>query len=205
MFNPLSIVAPYDTCQVINNCLQSYNTWGANDQQLDLIRDIQYSGNYYWQGLAIPGVSNRNVAANATINGTVVIPPGTYVTSIGVYASLWAARQGPLGSGGFKFKLYDKGTKASIFYGDYALDVTVGSQGDLGSIYNPVPSDTGMNTDIPFGPAYLMSPFIITGPVVLGWEIVNLANDTNLIQMLLSCAVPINSKSIGNVTVSKKR
>jgi hypothetical protein len=65
------------------------------------------------------------------------------------------------------------------------------------------PSDPGMNGDDPFGPAYLMSPFIISSPGVLGWELVNLNAVTAVFQVLLSIAVPINKQSIGHRTVSK--
>jgi hypothetical protein len=199
MFNPLSLVAPYDECQLINQ-LQAYNGFVTNDEQLDLLREIQYSGNYYWQGLAIPARANIVVAASQTINGTAVLPSGSYVTSVNAYASLWEDRVNP---GGFKFKLFDKGTKASIFYGDYCIDRIYASPMSLGTIYEPAPSDPGMNIDVPFGPGLLMSPFIITGPGVLGWEIVNLATAANTIQLMLSCAVPINRKSVGQVVVSK--
>jgi hypothetical protein len=199
MFDPLSIVAPYDENQFINQQLQAYNTWEANDEQLDLIREIQRSGNYYYEGLVIPNTALRLVGGNVTINGSVVIPPGSYVTSINCYASMWESQN----SGGFKFKIYDKGTKASIFYGEYGKDRVVASPMSIGTIYEPIPSDQGVNLDRPFGPGYLMSPFIISGPGVLGWEIVNLSVATNLIQLLLNCAVPVNLRSIGNMIVSK--
>lgn len=203
MFNPLDIVAPYDENQIINQ-LQAYNTWPPNDEQLDLIREIQTSGNYYWVGLAIPSSQSRLVAANATINGTAIIPAGTYVTSITAYASSEVARaQGGQASPGFKFKIYDKGTKASIFYGEYAVDRIIASDMLTTGIYQENPTDVGSNSDQPIGPAYLMSPFIVTNPGVLGWEIVNLATAANTIQLMLSCAVPVNKKSVGNMIVSK--
>jgi hypothetical protein len=200
MFDPLSIVAPYDENQFINNCLQAYNTCSWNDEQLDLIREIQQSGNYYYEGLVIPGVANRLVGPLATVNGSAVIPPGTYVTSINCYASMWEQQANV---GGFKFKIYDKGSKASIFYGEYGIDRVVSSPMSLGTIYDPVPTDQGMNADIPFGPGYLMEPFIISGPGVIGWEVSNLSGASNLIQLLLNCAVPVNLRSIGNMIVSK--
>ena len=203
MFNPLNLEAPYDECQVINNCLQAYNTWPPNDEQLDLLREIQRSGNYYWQGLAIPSAMNRLVPANGTINGTAILPAGSYITSITSYAAQETQDQ-RVNPGGFKFKIYDKGTKASIFYGDYALDRIVTSDMQVNGIYQFIPSDLGSNLDMPFGPAYVMSPFIVTGPGVLGWEIVNLSASANLIQLMLSCAIPINTRSIGNMIVNKR-
>jgi hypothetical protein len=194
MFDPLSLVGPhYDENQFINQ-LQAYNTWQPNDDTLDLYREIQASGNYYWQGLVFPDSSNRTVGPQATINGTLIVPAGTYVTSITHYSSL---------APGFKFKLYDKGTKASIFYGDYALDRIVSSNMLTTGIYATVPTDIGSNQDIPFGPAMLLSPFIVTGPGVIGWEIVNLGTDNNIVNVLVACAVPITHRSIGTTIVSK--
>jgi hypothetical protein len=196
----LTIQSPYDECQIINQ-LQAYNTWPPNDEQLDLMREIQYSGNYYWQGLAIPNTTNRSFAAYVTQNGTAIVPPGSYVTGITSYASQGEAAAGSVGT--FKFKLVDKSTKASIFYGDYAYSKIVSSEMQIGTIYDAVPTDQGSNQDTPFGTSLLMSPFIITGSGVLTWEIVNLAPVANVIQLLLSVAVPIGLRSIGQVVVSK--
>lgn len=195
IIDPLSIQYPYDECQTINQ-LQAYNTWKHNDERLDLLREIQYSGNYYWQGIAIPGsvFLTSGVPAKATINGVSVIPPGTYVTSITHYHSQPEA---------FRIKLYDKGSKASIFYGDYSHIIPIGSNMSGSGIYGTPPSDPGSNADLPFGPGYFMSPFIITGPGVIGWELVNASPNTNVIQLMLSCAVPITNRSIGNKVVSK--
>jgi hypothetical protein len=201
MHPSLSIDYPYDECQVINQ-QQAYNTWEANSEQLDLIREIQYSGNYYWQGLVFPQslylpstVNPTNgIPGLATVNGTSIIPAGTYVTSITAYSSQ---------PSGFRFKLYDKGSKASIFYTDYAFQRIVASSMLTTGIYQYAPSDPGSNLDQPIGPGYLMSPFIITGPGVLGWEIVNMSPSTNVLQVLLSCAVPIAARSVGQMVVSK--
>jgi hypothetical protein len=197
-----SIDYPYDENQFINQ-LQAYNTWKGNDELLDLMREIQSSKNYYWQGLCFPDSSylpnsfagaGNGVAGGGTLSGTLVIPVGTYVTSITHYSSQ---------SDGFRFKLYDKGTKASIFYGDYSYEKPVSSNMMTGGIYATTPSDAGSNSDIPFGPGYLMSPFIVTKPGVLGWEIVNESSSVNVIQVMLACAVPINQKSVGQIVVAK--
>lgn len=203
MFDPLSLVAPYDECEVLNK-LQAYNTSKGADEMLDLMREIQYSGNYYWQGLAFPssnyfpvsGNVGNGIGPNITINGSGVIPPGTIITNVLRYSSQ---------PEGFKFKLYDKGSKASIFYGDYGYDKNTCGEMNPSGIYATTPSDPGSNADIPFGPNYVMSPLIITGPGVIGWEVVNLSPLTNVIQVLLSCAVPIGNRSIGNVVVNKGR
>jgi hypothetical protein len=208
MVDLLSIKAPWDgDLQFINN-LQAYNASRGTDEMLDLIREIQSSGNYYWQGLVFPRGDNSTVAGFGTVEGTIQIPQGTFVTSITHYDTVEdenRAGGGALGWG-FKFKLYDKGTKASIFYGDYSLNRPVSSNMELhyGVGSNFPPSDPGMNLDNPYGPGYLMSPFIITNPGVLGWEIVNLDPNPSVIQVMLACAVPIRKDSIGQKVVSKR-
>jgi hypothetical protein len=204
MFVPqTSIDAPYDELAFIHN-LPVYNTCVGTDEMLDLIREIQTSGNYYWQGVAIPSSDKTLIPAMQTVNGTVQIPEGSYITAINFFIN----PEGlviPSAPEGYKIKIYDKGTKASIFYGDYALARTVGSdmQVQYGVGTNNPPSDPGSNLDDPFGQGYLMNPFIITNPGVLGWEIVNLSAVDAVIQLMLCVAVPINKRTVGHTTVSK--
>jgi hypothetical protein len=63
------------------------------------------------------------------------------------------------------------------------------------------------NENPPFGTGYLLSPFIVTPPGILGWELVsNDVSGTNqIVQVMLSCAVPINSQSIHTVLVEKTK
>lgn len=195
MFNPLSISGvDYDENQFINN-LPAYNASRGTDEMLDLIREIQQSGNYYWQGVSFPNGVNTTVGAYATVNGTIQVPQGSYVTGITHYEE----------TAGFKFKLYDKGSKASIFYGEYSLARIVSSNMQLqyGVGDSNPPTDQGSNLDNPFGTNLLMSPFIINNPGVLGWEVVNLSSAAQVIQVLLQIAIPINKQSIGNRVIEK--
>lgn len=208
MYNPLNIEAPFDELQFIDN-LQAYNSSPGVIAMTELIREIQQSGNYYFQGITFPTGGNTTVPGNGTVNGTIQLPQGSYCTSITHYDVVEDEVRGGQGGGfpgfGFKFKLYDKGSKASIFYGDYALNRTVSSnmQIQYGVGANNPPSDPGMNPDNPFGPNYLLSPFIINIPGVMGWEVVNLDPNPAVIQVMLSCAVPINRQSVGQKNVQK--
>lgn len=194
-FDPLSIVAPYDELEFIQK-LNAYDSCKGTDEMLDLMREVQTSGNYYWQGVVFPGSSDLSVASQTTVNGTIQVPPGSYITGINYYSS---------NNAGIKFKLYDKGTKASIFYGDYALDRLVASNMQIhyGQGSDFPPSDLGSNLDNPFGTGLLMNPLIVTPPGILGWEIVNLATAANTVQVLLCVAVPISNQSIGTKIVGK--
>lgn len=185
MNNPqLEIDYPYSSIQFLEN-LPAYNCNTGADSLLDLMREIQESGNYYYQGLVFPSLDTVPiVGGGVTINGTTIIPPGSYVTAISAYSS---------SSAGFNLKIFDKGSKASVYYGDYAFHRVVSGRFGTGTAAE----------DVPVGPALLKSPFIITGPGVLGWEIVNRSPDDNTIQVLLDCAVPITARSILNKIVSR--
>lgn len=206
MVKSLEIDAPYSELQFIDN-LMAYNASRGTDEMLDLIREIQTSDNYYWQGYSFPTGGLTTVPGYGTVNGTMQVPQGTYVTSITHYDQVEDEVRGALGAPGwgFKFKLWDKGSKASIFYGDYSLNRIVSSNMQIryGVGANVPPTDAGMNNDSPFGPNYLMSPFIINVPGVLGWEVVNLDPNPAQIQVMLACAVPVNKQSVGQKIVSR--
>ncbi len=202
MFDPTTI--EYDgwmgSLQTINN-LPAYDGSVGVDEMLDLVREIQQSGNYYWVGVVFPGSNDILASGGVTLSGTIPLPSGTYVTSIQFYNDYVTNPKG------FILKLYDKGTKASIFYGDYALAGTVASnmQEQVGVSNSNPPTDGGSNLDNPFGPNYLMSPFIITPPGILGWELTSkgdVETQANM-QVMLACAVPITAASINAKIVSK--
>lgn len=191
MFDPLSLVAPYDMdgLQFIEN-LPIYATCQGTDEMLDLIREIQISGNYYWVGAAFPGSTQITVGGNQTVSGNIVVPSGSYITSLTGYVS--NVQNVP----SVKLKLFDKGSKASIFYGDYAYSDTVASlmQAD---------ANVGTNLNTPFGANLLLSPLIVTPPGIIGWEIVNLASVSATVQFMASLAVPVRGSTINQVVVSK--
>ena len=175
----------YDVNTLIN-ALPAYDTSQGNSEMVDLVRMINTSGNYFWTGAVFPAINQVpvfRVPALETINGSIQLPPGTYVISISEYSEQ---------PENIRLKLYDKGTKASIFYGDYAYAPSIAG--------NEVETVVG---EEPFGPNYLMSPFIITPPGVLNWELTNLAAVPSLIQVLCACAVPINNQSLNTRLIKK--
>lgn len=189
-FNPLSINYPYDCNEYIHK-LPAYDTSTGVDELLDLWRIIQQSGNYYWQGESFPDLKVApTVAPQATVSGTITVPPGTYVTAVSAIALKEVNGTWEQGAG-FNLKIYDKGSKANIFYGDYAYSKSVA--GELFAVAQ----------DSPKGPSLLLSPFIITGPGVIGWDITNLDVTASMIQVLLECAIPISARSILNMVIEK--
>lgn len=189
-----NIIAPYDPngLEFLDN-LPGYDSSVGVIEQLELLKQIQESGAYYWQGISFPHSDQLSVAGGNSVDGTIQLVPGSWVTSIQVYNDYTT------NPNGFLLNIYDKGSKASLFYGDYTLDRMAGSSMQLfaGMSDTTTPSDPGSNSDTPFGPGYRMSPFIITKPGVLGWEITNAGTSTAIMQVMLCVAVPINAKSIG--------
>jgi hypothetical protein len=193
--SPYAIQSPlvYDELQFLNN-LPAYNTSPGNDEMLDLYRMLQQSGGYYFQGLSFPNGADTVIGGDLTLNGTLIVPAGTYITGITQYYSVQEDERGAAAIG-FKMKVFDKGTKESIFYLDYCIDGLVGR--DMTQDVNPY---GGVK---PMGPGLLMSPFIITDPGQIGWEVVNLSSHPATLQVLLTCAVPVNAKNIGQQIVSR--
>lgn len=202
MFNPLSLIAPYDDSLSFLNSLDVYKTCEGTDELLDLVRELQFSSNYYWQGVAIPNRDHTHFLPQQTQNGSIQLVSGTYLTSLTWYSSPAGVEPTVYGS---KIKIWDKGSKSSWAYGDYILDRLVASSMDqhIGVGTSTPPTDAGVNADNPFGQAFFTSPLIITDPGVLGWEIVNLAPFEVEIQYLLTIAVPINKRSVNQTVVDK--
>jgi hypothetical protein len=186
------------------NYLPGYNASPGVIEMLELLRNIQESELYYWKGVSFPFGAAINVAAQSTVSGSLQLPAGTLVTSITHYLSP-GTLQIPGNPEGFKWRLQDKGSQISIAYGDWVLDRLISSdmqiQYGVGTT-NPT-SDPGMNGDDPFGPAYLLSPLIVTAPGILNWEIVNLSLIAAVFQVLLSCAVPILDVTINQMILNK--
>jgi hypothetical protein len=187
--SPLGVQYPHTAGLEYLQNLPAYNCNQGVDSLLDLLREIQESGNYYYQGLVFPDViaTNPTVPGGGTINGVAVISPGTYITGI---SGIMYNSNNTLGNAGFNLKIYDKATKSSIFYGDYAQHLTVSGH-------------FTQTQDDPSGPALLQAPFILTGPGVIGWEIVNRSASECMIQVLVDCAVPITNRSVLNTVVGK--
>jgi hypothetical protein len=183
--------------------LPGYDSSSEVSEMLDLMRNIQESELYYWQGVSFPFGAATAIPAQMTVNGSVQLPPGTIITAINYYGDPGAARG--VNPEGMKFRLYERGSQSSIIYGDYVFDKLIASnmQMQYGVDQPYVPSCPGMNGDSPFGPAYLMNPFIVTAPGVLTWEIVNLSVLAANIQVLLCCAVPILDSTINQMIIKR--
>lgn len=186
---PKIVYSEGDPTEFLDN-LPAYDQSEGTDTLLELLRAIIYSGNYYWVGASFPFGNLINVPADATVNGTVALPPGTYVLAINYF------NDPVVNPSGFKMLMYDKGTKATIAYGGYILNANQGSDMAVQNIGDPNVS-VGPDPVNIFGSGYLISPFIVTPPGVINWEIVNMDSNPAVIQVMLSCAVPIRADTLG--------
>lgn len=181
--NPLRIQAPYSVTEIMNQ-LVAYQTWGGLDELLDLGKLIIESDNYIWAAEGIPDHSIINFSPGQTLSGSIAVPSGTFVLSVQGY------NQGP----GYNLKIFDKGTTASLFYTDYVRNGAI-----VSDMQASVP---GLNA--PFGPGLLSSPFIVTPPGAIGWEVTN-ADTLNpqMIQLLIVMAQPVTAVTIGHQVISR--
>jgi hypothetical protein len=174
--------------------LGAYNTWEGQDIALDLIRLLYESDAYYPYMVPFPnnivGMGNGtgpgnilNFNAGETQSGSLQIPEGSYLVSAGCYAYNLINPDAPRTGAGAKVRIYDKATQSDLFYQIFAQGHSVFSDGSI------------TNTpDVPFGPYFLRSPYIISRPGVINWEITNLDPlNAETIQVLLSFSTPKSS------------
>jgi hypothetical protein len=167
--------------------LGAYDTWEGQDEALDMMR-ILYESDAYYPYMVL------NFNAGETQTGSFQVPSGSWFVSAGCYVNEGTNVVSKTGAGA-KVRVYDKATQSDLFYQQFAMGKCVFDDGD-----NRSPT----TMDSPFGPYLVRSPFIISSPGVIQWEITNIdANNAATIQVLLSFAVPKGSIS-GNVVVQEQ-
>ncbi len=90
---------------------------------------------------------------------------------------------------GFRYRIYDKGAK---------LDVMIDTQfaqntSTIGVMANLAAPNT--QTNVPIGPNFLATPYVVLKPGALQLEVTNLSNLDCAIQIFLHFAVPVNRQS----------
>lgn len=168
------------------NSLPLYNLSQCSDEMLDLLREIQTSGDYYFQGKPFPILNpgDLGIGAGLNISGSISIPPYSYLTMLTAFSNT---------NGGFKIRIYDKGAKVDLFDKLWAWDRIIASnQATL--------NDPAIGT-IP--PHLLMGPLVVLPPGLLQIEIANMdLVNTNLVQVMFYFAVPKTSHSTGTAVVN---
>jgi hypothetical protein len=170
------------------DALGAYTTWYGNDELLDFARLVVESQSYFYTGLVFPNGADVNIPARTTFAGNVSIEPLTYVLSIGGWSNQ---------PEGFKVRVYDKGSKADIIERQFTFYSNVASEGE--GIFGAVPTPL----DVPFGPYFLTSPFIIMPPGSVQIEVTNQSPAAAIIQVMLGCCIPVTDRSINQVTVAR--
>lgn len=168
------------------DALPAYNNNEGNDSLLDLSRLLVQSQKYYFYGFGFPNgdVSNLRVPALATQDGTFNIPPYSYLVNCSMYSTIGA---------GFKVNVYDKGAQQYLYQGQWI---------DARQVASEMQHDTLLPANYPFGPSFLQSPMIVMPPGLIQIRVVNLANEENLLQVMLAFAIPVTPTSTGRVNTN---
>lgn len=183
------LIQDYDVCAYLN-ALQAYNLNPGTDMMLDQSRKILNAGNYYYLGVPFPSATDCNFQPLENKAGVIQIPPNSYLLSVtgGVTNSTGT---GSSGTEIFKVRIFDKGSQSDMIDGQFILGRNFTSE------------IISAGQDVPRGPHYLLSPFIVVAPGIWQIEIQNLVNFTLpnggvlSIQVYLEFAVPINTQSLG--------
>lgn len=165
--------------------LPGYDLNEAGSAALDVARAVIDSENYYMRGYTFPGNGEDSLTAGLTFEGLISLPAHSIVISMSGFST---------DAAGFKFQLYENGSKQNLFGRTYARDSsTLGSYDNL---------DGTITINTPMGPAWLTDPLIIMPPGRLVGQVTNMATVTATIQIYLQVAVPITRETLSQ-TVSK--
>jgi hypothetical protein len=168
--------------------LHQYQMNEGVDSLLDYARMFNEAGNYYYLGVGFPyDTPDLTFIPGGSFSSTITVPSFSYLVSVGVYSQ---------NSSGCQIRVYDKGAKADMMYTIFARDANVFVTNNELDIPPEFTGEPVQN--------FLQSPYIISPPGALQIEITDMTpqgGSNNLIQILLSFAVPVNRESIGVNTV----
>lgn len=188
--------------------LPAYDTYSANWDRLDGLRQIINSFNYAPYGLAFPFGPTTGLAFSAmsTKEGSLQAPAGAYLLGISTisYADLEDKETQGIP---FRFSVTDKGSglglteRSFVFYRNMS-----------GLVYGGEIAPYDAAQILPFGDRFTMAqvywldaPLVITSPGQVQIAITNLANATTYIQLCLHFAYPINNVSVNTPTIKPTR
>lgn len=167
------------------NALPAYNLNEGVDLQLDLLRRLAVSTDYFWRVISVPKSDSMNIGAFQGFESGIILPPETYIVSLSGYSS---------DAAGFMFAISDKGSKVQMMEKAFIhSSVILGRESK---------EDGTIGFDEPFGPFLIPSPFCVLKPGQLQIQITNLASVAANIQVTLGCAVPVTAQNIGVVAIS---
>lgn len=186
--------------------LPAYDTYSANWDRLDGLRQIINSFNYAPYGLAFPFGPTTGLAFSAmsTKEGSLQAPAGAYLLGISAisYADLGNYETAAIP---FRFSVTDKGSglglteRSFVFYRNMSGYSFGGEIDQYSQVLNGA-------TVVTMAQVYwLDAPLVITSPGQVQIAITNLANATTYIQLCLHFAYPINNVSVNTPTIKPTR
>lgn len=171
----------------------AYDLHAGTDLLLDQARHILDSDAYVFQGVSFPKGTDTEIEYQQTFSGSLNLIPYSYVLGLNGFSR---------NNGQYTLRVYDKGAQTDLYYGQFAWYPTV-----LGTMqeqfYAAGEYINLMTPDIPFGPYWFRSPFIVLPPGILQIQVTNaqIAPDPILpplnpkqnVQLLFLIAAPKNT------------
>jgi hypothetical protein len=152
------------------------NDWSS--EALNVARAVIDSENYFMRGYVFPGNGSDSIAGGVTFEGLISAPAHSIILFMTGYSS---------SSAGFKFQLYENGSKQNLFGRTYARQDVTGMYQTHGGEILP---------DVPIGPAWFTDPMIIMPPGRIVGQVTNMSVDTATIQVYLQMAIPITRETL---------
>lgn len=158
---------------ILNN-LPAYNVYAGVDRQLDLLRQVYSSEEYY--PLIVPFPQSQNISINALqqLSGNLSVPPGSILTQITGWSS----------QGIFKLRVFDSSTALDLFYGMWGY-----ANNDAPALVSG--SSVASDTPDVQGSFMLNDPYMVIVQNALQVTVMNMASATANVQVAFHFACPI--------------
>lgn len=178
----------------------AYDLNAGTDRLLDQARFILESDAYTFQGVSFPKGNDITLQAGQTFSGTINLTPFSYLVSMSASVAGGSSQT----YNPFTLRIFDKGAQTDLYFKQFGWFPTVISDMDPQANVSPylVLYNSNAHPDLPFGPHFLESPFIILPPGVLQIQVTNVSTQILSIQMLLALAVPKTNVTLQKQTVT---
>ena len=157
---------------ILNN-LSAYNLHEGVDRQLDLIREVYSSEEYYPLVVPFPNSQSINIAALQQLSGNLSVPPGAILVMITGYSDQEE----------FKLRVFDSSSNTDLFYGMWSYGLNAAPP--MSNLASPdaVPSV--------LGPHFLSDPYMVVVQNAIQVTVMNMASVAANIQTAFHFAVPL--------------
>lgn len=189
---------PYTGLAFLDN-QPAYTANEGVDSLLDIAREIEMSGNYYFMAIPFPNSGGVLIDARDSKSGVIVVPPLAYLVSLTGYSKIYDPEVTGETDKGMMVRIYDKGAKMETAINAQFIISTL----NMGGFPNTVNDASGYANDLGGmqGQYWLKTPMVVLRPGSVQLEITNLSALSAHCQIMLNLAVPINQKSINEVLI----